>query len=170
MTGEDGIDALLRAARRVAAGEELTGELMAAEKVPARLRLVLAAAVLVAADRPASKKAIVEAAPAAWSATYRNHAEVLDDIKTFIPALVNAQLSASDRDAPTAADLRAQLDEAHASIARERGRRRKVEQQLKDVAQYAHELHQRLEPEYAETMREQRAKVRQLRAVDDEPD
>jgi hypothetical protein len=162
---DDGIDALLRVARHVAAGEELTGELMATEKVPARLRLLLAAAVLVAADRPASKKAIVEAAPAAWSATYRNHAELLEDIKTLLPALVTAQLAAGGRPAPTAADLRAQLDEAHASIERERARRAEAEEQLRHVAQYAHELHQRLKPEFDEMMREREDKVRQLRPV-----
>jgi len=41
--------------------------------------------VLTAANRPVSKKAIVDAAPAAWSATYRNHAELLDEIKDVSP-------------------------------------------------------------------------------------
>lgn len=164
---DGGIDALLRAARRVADGEELTGDLLTEEKVPARLRLVLAATALTAANRPASKRAIVDAAPAAWSATYRNHAQLLDDIKTFIPILVANQLALAG-EAPTNADLRQQLDQAHASTKRERDRREELEQELRQLRQYALELHRRLKPEFDEMMRERAQKVSHLRSVPDQ--
>lgn len=165
---DDGIDALLRAARRVAAGEALNGDLLTEEKVPARLRLVLAATALVAADKPASKRAIVEAAPAAWSATNRNHAELLDDIKNFLPDLVASQLALAGT-APTATALRQQLDEANASIDRERKRRQDLEQQLHQLRQYAMELHRRLKPEFDAVMRERAEKVRTIHPVPDLP-
>jgi chromosome condensin MukBEF ATPase and DNA-binding subunit MukB len=161
---DDGIEALLRAARRVAAGEVLSSDLLNDEKVPARLRLVLAATALVAADKPASKRAIVHAAPASWSAVYRNHAELLDDIKKFLPELVASQLALAGS-APTATALRQQLDEANASINRERKRRQEIEQQLHQVRQYAMELHRRLKPEFDAAVRERAEKVRSIHPV-----
>jgi hypothetical protein len=164
VTADDGIDALIRAARRVADGEELSGDLLAEEKVPARLRLVLAATALTAADMTTSKRAIVDAAPAAWSATYRNHAQLLDDIKKFLPPLIARQLAAVG-EAPTSADLRHQLDLAHANTHRERQRREEVEEEMRQLRQYALELHRRLKPDYDDMMRERELKVRRLRPI-----
>lgn len=171
MSTGDGIDALLRAARRVADGEPLTGDLLAEEKVPARLRLLLAAAVLTAADLPTSKRAIVDAAPAAWSATYRNHAALLDDIKAFVPGLIAAQLQPLAA-MPTSADLRRQLDQANASVTRERKYVEQLEEELGQLREYALRLHRKLKPEYDAMMAERAEKVRQLRPVEtnlDEP-
>jgi hypothetical protein len=167
MTTGDGIDALLRAARRVADGEPLTGDLLTQEGVPARLRLVLAAVALTAADLPTSKRAIVDAAPAAWSATYRNHSALLDDVKTLMPSLVAAQLEALGA-MPTSADLRTQLDQANASVDRERKRVQHLEEELRQLREYALQLHRKLKPEYDAMMAERRQKVRQLRPVSDD--
>ncbi|EWT05717.1 hypothetical protein N864_02845 [Intrasporangium chromatireducens Q5-1] len=165
----DGLEELLRVAARVHSGETLTAELMAEEKVPARLRLLIAAAVLVAADRSPSKKAIIDTAPAGWSATNRNHGAFVEEVQQLLPALVNAQLNAR-QGAVTSADLRAQLHDAHASVQRERTRRQELEDELRHVRQYALELHRRLQPEYDAMMRERAQKVRTLRpVVDPEP-
>lgn len=169
MTVDDGIDALIRAARRVAAGEPLTGDLLTEETVPVRLRLVLAATALTAADLPASKRAIVDAAPAAWSATYRNHAELLDDIKTYVPVLVAGQLELLGA-MPTSADLRVQLDQANASVARERKRIGELEEELRQLREYTLQLHRRTKPEYDAMMAERDKKVRRLRPVGSVPD
>lgn len=169
VTVDDGIDALIRAARRVAAGEALTGDLLSEEKVPARLRLVLAAIALTAADLPASKRAIVDAAPAAWSATYRNHAALLDDIKKFVPGLVASQLELLGA-MPTSAALRLQLDDANASVDRQRKRVHELEEELRQLREYALELHRRTKPEYDAMMAERDKKVRRLRPVGSEPD
>lgn len=169
MTTDDGIDALIRAARRVASGEPLTGDLLKQEKVPARLRLVLAATALTAADLPASKRAIVDAAPAAWSATYRNHAQLLEDIKNFVPGFVASQLGLLGA-MPTSAELRLQLDQANASVDRERKRVAELEEELRQLRAYTLELHRRTKPEYDEMMAERDKKVRRLRPVDQSPD
>jgi chromosome condensin MukBEF ATPase and DNA-binding subunit MukB len=166
---DDGIDELLRAAQRVADGEPLTGDLLTEEKVPARLRILLAATALTAADRPVSKRAIVDAAPAAWSATYRNHADLLDAVKHLVPALVTEQLALAGT-APTSAQLRTQLDEAHASVRAERQRRQELERQMTALREYALELHRRLKPDFDQMMRERTQKVTQLRPVPDLPD
>ncbi len=164
----DGIKELLRVAARVHDGEALTAELMAEEKVPARLRLLIAAAVLVAADRSTSKKAIVDTAPAGWSATNRNHGAFVEEVQHLVPALVKAQLNGR-QGAVTGADLRAQLDAAQASVQRERTRRKELENELRHVRQYALELHRRLQPEHDAMTRERAQKVRTLRpAVDPE--
>lgn len=153
MNNDDGIDALIRAARRLAEGEPLTGDLLTEEKVPTRLRLVLAATALTAADLPASKRAIVDAAPAAWSATYRNHAELLEDVKTLLPVLVASQLELLGA-MPTSSDLRLQLDQANASVVRERKRVEDLEEELRQLRQYALELHRKTKPEYDAMMAE----------------
>ena len=169
MNNDDGIDALIRAARRLAEGEPLTGDLLTEEKVPTRLRLVRAATALTAADLPASKRAIVDAAPAAWSATYRNHAELLEDVKTLLPVLVASQLELLGA-MPTSSDLRLQLDQANASVVRERKRVEDLEEELRQLRQYALELHRKTKPEYDAMMAERRKKVRHLRPVDDDTD
>lgn len=169
MSADDGIDALIRAARRVSDGEPLTGGLLTAEKVPARLRLVLAAVALTAADLPTSKRAIVDAAPAAWSATYRNHAALLQDIKVLVPGLVAAQLELLGA-MPTSADLRLQLDQANASVGRERKRVDYLEEELRQLREYALQLHRKIKPEYDAMMVERTEKVRQLRPVETDSD
>lgn len=161
---DDDLQALLRAARRVADGELLTSELMGQERVPVPLRLVVAVVALTAADQAVSKTAVLAAAPAARSATYRDHAELLEEARTALPALVRAQLSLVGREV-NAADLAAQLQEAHRTILEERVRRERAEADLAQVASYARELHWQLKPEREELLRERAEKVRTLRPV-----
>lgn len=163
---DDDIAALMRAAARVASGEPLTTDLLGSEGVPVALRLVLAGAALTAADRPVNKKSVTTAAPAARSATYRDHAQLLDQVVSSLPALVQAQLSLVGAQV-TAADLSAQLATAHRVIAEERALRKKAEDDLAQVAAYARELHWKLKPEHDEMLRERREKVRPLRPVPD---
>jgi hypothetical protein len=166
---QDATDALLRVAGRIAAGEDLTSELMNAEGVPVPLRLVLAAATLTAADLPVNKKSITTAAPAARSATYRDHAELLEQAKTLLPALVQAQLSLVGARV-TAVQLGAQLEEANKIISAERARCEEAEQQLQHVTSYARELHWQLRPEHEAALREREQKVRPLRPIPTAPD
>ena len=76
----DAILALMRVARRVNDGETLTTDLMGEEGVPVDLRLVVAAVALTAADLPVNKKSIISSAPAARSAAYRDHSELLEEV------------------------------------------------------------------------------------------
>jgi hypothetical protein len=161
---DEGVIALLRAAQRIADGEALSAALLSEEGVPVSLRLVIAAVALVGADRPVNKKTITTIAPASRSATYRDHAELLDQVKTVLPALVQAQLSMTGS-GRSATELARQLEEAHASIRRERGRRILAEREAQHAASYAAELHLRLEPEFDAIVREREAKVRLLRPV-----
>ena len=123
---ESDIEALLRAARRVAGGEPLTSELMGQEGVPVPLRLVVAFVALTAADQPASKSAILTAAPAARSATYRAHSQLLEACQEVLPALVKAQLALIGVKV-TASDLANQLQDANHAIRTERTRRERAE-------------------------------------------
>ena len=160
----EGIEALVRAARRVAGGEELTTDLMRTEGVPADLRLVIAAVTLTAADLPVNKKSITTAAPAARSATYRDHAELLGDAKDVLPSLVQAQLGLVGARV-TAVELGHKLEEAHQIIRTERLRREEAEMRLEHMASYARELHWQLKPEREELLRERAEKVRNLRSL-----
>jgi chromosome segregation ATPase len=161
---DDGISALMRVATRVAGGETLTTELLGEEGVPVTLRLVLAAAVLTAADRPVTKKSVTTVAPAARSATYRDHADLLNQVTTCLPALVQAQLALAGAQV-SVAELAKQLQDAYRSVERERRRREEAERQLQHVASYARELHWRLKAEYDAIIREKAEKVRPLRSV-----
>lgn len=164
---DPGIDALMQAAARVTAGEELTGELLGEESVPVPLRLVLAAAVLAASDRPVTKKAVTATAPAARSATYRDHAQLLEQVTAYLPALVQAQLETADTGV-SVTDLSRQLQHANATIAEERRKREEAERRLEHVASYARELQWQLKPEFDALVREKVEKVRPLRLI--EPD
>lgn len=163
----DDLDALIGVARRVAEGEALTTELMGEEGVPTALRLVVAAVALTAADQSVNKKALTTAAPAARSASYRDHAELLENVKTFLPALVQAQLGLVGVEV-TAAGLSQQLENANRIIREERVRREDAERQLAHVLAYARELHWHLRPERDAILRERQEKVRPLRAVEDD--
>ena len=160
---DDGIAALMRVAQRVSGGEPLTTDLMGQENVPVALRLVVAAITLTASDRPVNKKTITTIAPAARSATYRDHVELLEQAKMVLPAFVQAQLGLATSQL-SATELGRQLEEANASIHEERLKRIALEKQLQHIASYARELHQRLKPEFDEIMRERSSKVRHLRS------
>lgn len=160
----DDIDAIIRVAQRIADGEDLSTQLMGEEDVPVPLRILLAAAVLTAADQPVTKKAITTASPAARSAVYREHADLLDKASAVLPALVQAQLDLVGSHV-TAAALAEQLQNANQIIADERARREQAERELEHVISYARELHWQLRPEYEQLLREKEEKVRQLHTV-----
>lgn len=165
----DDIDALLALADTIRNGSDLTADIFNDHGVPVRLRIVLAAAVLAAADRPVNKSSIVDTALVARSATYRNHADLLEAARTAIPALVTAMLDTRVA-GPTINGLREQLDQAHASIERERTRRTEIEAELRQARAYALELHRKLKPEYDTMILEQKTKVRTLRTIKDPVD
>ncbi|MEU7384994.1 hypothetical protein AB0A91_34550 [Streptomyces sp. NPDC042207] len=166
---DDGIEALMRAASRVKDGETFSGELLVQEGVPVSLRLVLAAAVLAASDRPVNKKSVTTTAPAARSATYRDHAELLDQVTTVLPTFVQAQLDRAGSGA-SVTDLARQLQEANRTIQEERERREEAERQLTHVSSYARELHWKLKDEYDAIIKEKIEKVRHLRPVPEPSD
>lgn len=158
----DDVQAVIRVARRVSGGAPLTSQLMGEEGVAVPLRILLAAAVLTAADQPVSKKAITTVAPAARSAAYREHAELLDQVKAALPALIQAQLELAGNQV-TAAKLAQQLENANRIIETERQRRKEAEAELAHVISYARELHWQLRPEHEQLLRERTEKVRHLR-------
>src|SRR6478735_12324144 len=92
------ITRLLDAADRVRAGEALTSELLAETGVPVALRLLVAATALAAADQPLTKLSMTTSAPAARSAAYRDHGELMAKLKDLIPVLVHAQLESVRRE------------------------------------------------------------------------
>ncbi len=161
---DEGVVALMRAATRMADGESFSGDLLGAEGVPVALRLVVAAAVLAAADRPLTKKSVTSIAPAARSATYRDHAELLDQVTRLMPHFVRTQLE-SVKAGPSVTEMAKQLQEAHRTIDRERRRREEAEQVLKQFASYAAELHWRLKADYDANLKERADKVRPLRSL-----
>ena len=158
------ITRLLDAADRVRAGEALTSELLAETGVPVALRLLVAATALAAADQPLTKLSMTTSAPAARSAAYRDHGELMASLKESLPALVDAQLATVRREV-SVTRLAAELEKAHQTIADERARREAAELELVHVVNYARELHWQLKPEYERALRERREKVRPLRPV-----
>jgi hypothetical protein len=158
------MESLMRVAERIKLGEPFSSDLMNDEKVPVPLRLFTAAVALAAADLPVNKKMITTVAPAARSATYRDHAELMERIKVLIPILVNAQLLEVGSSV-SAASLGQQLEEANEIIREERVRRKAAESRLAHVISYARELHWALKPEHEAALRETSEKVRVLHAV-----
>lgn len=165
----DDLDRLLAAAERVTAGEELTPDLLADAAVPVALRLLVAATALIAADQPLTKLSMTTAAPAARSAAYRDHSELMARLTTSLPALVAAQLRKVRRDI-SVTELAARLAKADETIAKERARREAAERELAHVANYARELHWELRPQYEAALRERQEKVRPLHPVPALPD
>ncbi len=161
---EDDVAAVVQVARRIHEGEEWSGELMAQESVPVALRLLMAAVALSAAERPVNKKSITAAAPAARSASYRDHAELLEALVTWVPSMVAGQLQATGSKA-NATELARQLARANEVIAAERSAKAKAEKELAHVAAYARELHNLLKPEHEAMLRDKTKKVSQLRSV-----
>ena len=157
---------LLDAAARVQAGEPLTTDLLADAGVPVDLRLLVAAAALAAADQPVTKLSMTTSAPAARSAAYRDHSDLMAKLKDVLPALVHAQLDAVRREV-SVTKMAADLEKANNTIAEERARREAAELELEHVANYARELHWLLKPEYEAALRAREEKVRPLRAVPD---
>lgn len=155
---------LLDAAERVQAGEALTTELLADVGVPVDLRLLVVATALVAADQPVTKLSMTTSAPAARSAAYRDHGDLMTRLKDVLPALVHAQLDAVRREV-NVTQLAADLERANNTVAEERARREAAEKELQQVASYARELHWQLKPEYEAALRERTEKVRPLRPV-----
>lgn len=155
---------LLEAAARVQAGEALTTELLADAGVPVDLRLVVAATALAAADQPLTKLSMTTSAPAARSAAYRDHSDLMTKLRDLIPALVHAQLESVRREV-SVTRLAADLEKANNTIAEERTRREAAELELESAANYARELHWLLKPEYEAALRERTEKVRPLRPV-----
>jgi hypothetical protein len=155
---------LLDAAARVRAGEALTTELLADAGVPVDLRLLVAATALAAADQPVTKLSMTTSAPAARSAAYRDHSDLMAKLKDLLPALVHAQLDSVRREV-SVTQLAADLERANNTIAEERARREAAELELEQVANYARELHWLLKPEYEAALRERTEKVRPLRPV-----
>lgn len=155
---------LLDAAARVQAGEALTTELLADAGVPVDLRLLVAATALAAADQPVTKLSMTTSAPAARSAAYRDHSDLMAKLKDLMPALVHAQLESVRREV-SATQLAADLEKANNTIAEERARREAAELELESAANYARELHWLLKPEYEAALRERTEKVRPLRPV-----
>ncbi len=144
------------------------------EKVPVPLRLLTAAVAPAAAGLPVNKRLITAVAPAARSATYRDHAELMERVEVLMPILVNAQLLEVGSSV-SVASLGQQLEEANAIIRDEKVRRKTAKSQLAHVASYARELHWALKPEHEAALRGISEKVRVLRPVifngaDDEPD
>lgn len=155
---------LLDAAARVQAGEALTTELLADAGVPVDLRLLVAATALAAADQPVTKLSMTTSAPAARSAAYRDHSDLMAKLKDLIPVLVHAQLESVRREV-SVTQLAADLEKANNTIAEERARREAAELELESATNYARELHWQLKPEYEAALRERTEKVRPLRPV-----
>ena len=83
---------------------------------------------LTAADQPVNKKAVTTAAPRPRSASYQDHSQLLDDVRSISAPLRLLQLVGV---AVTAADLGRQLEHAHQIIRDERARRENAETELR---------------------------------------
>ncbi|MDQ3528422.1 MAG: hypothetical protein M3425_00480 [Actinomycetota bacterium] len=112
----------------------------------------------------AIESSLTTASPAARSAVYREHADLLDQAKAVLPALVQAQLDLVGTRV-TAAALAEQLQNANRIIEDERARREQAKRELEHVVSYARELHWQLRPEYERLLREKDEKVRHLHTV-----
>jgi hypothetical protein len=170
MTETDtGLHALQQAARifseMTAAGEaiDVVDQL---SRVPVPTRLVLAAAVLAAADKPVSTVNLCAVAGVSRGSAYNHHKDQMNAIRQHVPVLVRAQLGMLGATTQTA-ELYEQLRDRERSIERLRAEVRALKSERDTALAYARDLHERLRPELEAIEQEQAAKVRPLRIIAD---
>lgn len=157
------VEALLGAFARIADGQPVAAA-MREERVPQELRLLLAASMLAAADRPVTGRSVVALAGVSRSATYRERHALLARLVEAVPGFVHQGLREA-RPGRGAVELQRELEFAHRSIATERARLKEREAELAAVVSYAAELDHRLRLEREVIRQEQHEKVRRLRVA-----
>lgn len=168
MTDVDSLDILHMAAIAYADGQRSdpgTAELSRhLSNIPVPARLVLAAAILAAADKPVSTVNLCQVAGVSRGSAYNHHQDVMASIRESLPVLVRAQLAVLG-ETPSAAELFEQVRERDESIRQLRDTVATLRQDRDTALAYARDLHERLRPEFEAIAREKREKVRPLRAV-----
>ncbi|GAA2670662.1 hypothetical protein [Actinoplanes palleronii] len=134
--------------------------------IPVPTRLLLAAAILAAADKPVSIVSLCQVAGVSRGSTYNHHKEAMTSIRENIPVLVRAQLAALG-ETPRAAELFDQVRERDETIRELRADLKNARRERNTALAYARDLHERLRPEFDAIAREKQEKVRHLRPIRD---
>ncbi|HET6483562.1 MAG TPA: hypothetical protein VFG35_26465 [Actinoplanes sp.] len=132
--------------------------------VPVPTRLMLAAAILAAADKPVSTVSLCQVAGVSRGSTYNHHKEAMASIRENIPVLVRAQLAALG-ETPSAAELFDRVRERDETIRELRAELKAARRERNAALAYARDLHERLRPEFEAIAREKQEKVRHLRPL-----
>ncbi|BCJ42312.1 hypothetical protein GCM10010168_86890 [Actinoplanes ianthinogenes] len=149
-------------ALRDGAGPAALGEHLG--DIPVPMRLVLAAAILAAADKPVSIVSLCQVAGVSRGSAYNHHKVAMASIRENIPVLVRAQLAILG-ETPNAAELFDQVRERDETIRELRAELKTARRERNTALAYARDLHERLRPEFEEIARERQEKVRHLRPV-----
>ncbi|MFE7330762.1 hypothetical protein ACFU8W_38640 [Streptomyces sp. NPDC057565] len=137
-------------------------------ELPVPARLVLAAAVIAAADKPVSIVSLCEVAAVSRGSAYNHHKARMNHIRETVPVLVRALLERLETSFDSAI-LYEQLRERDESIQRLRAQLVTNTKERDAALAYARALHERLRPEIEAIALEQREKVRHLwRVTEDE--
>ncbi|GAA0456849.1 hypothetical protein Ade02nite_05840 [Paractinoplanes deccanensis] len=170
MSDVDSLEALHLASAAYAEAQrdsEASAELsMHLGNIPVPARLMLAAAVLAAADKPVSIVNVCQVAGVSHGSTYNNHKEAMASIRENIPVLVRAQLAVLG-ETPSAAELFDQVHERDETIRELRAELKAARQERNTALAYPRDLHERLRPEFEAIAREKQEKVRYLRPLPD---
>ena len=134
--------------------------------IPVPARLMLAAAILAAADKPVSIVSLCQVAGVSRGSTYNHHKEAMASIRENIPVLVRAQLAVLG-ETPAAAELFDQVRERDETIRELRAELKSARRERNTALAYARDLHERLRPEFEAIAREKQEKVRHLRSLPD---
>lgn len=155
------IDALLKLAEKVAAGEEadIRREL---RPVPVPLRVAFAALTLAAADRPLSGKNLAAAGGFSRGSTLRDYGETVAALQNAAPHIVAAQLGDTGSGA-SVSELAHQLQERDDTIAELREQVAQHQRDLDIALSYARDLHEHVRAEFEANAQERASKVRRLR-------
>jgi hypothetical protein len=157
MSDVDGLETLHLAAAAYAeavrdgADSVALGEHLGNISVPARL--ILAAAILAAADKPVSIVSLCQVAGVSRGSTYNHHKEAMTSIRENIPVLVRAQLAILG-ETSNAAELFDQVRERDETIRELRAELRTARRERNTALSYARDLHERLRPEFEDRPRE----------------
>ena len=131
---------------------------------PVPARLLLAAVILAAADRPLSILNLCDTAGVSRVSAYNHHKTQMATIRDTIPPLVRAHLRRAS-DPPQTAELYEQIRDREASIQRLRTEISQLRAEHSAALGYARDLHERLRVEVEANQAEARSKVRPLRSV-----
>lgn len=132
--------------------------------VPVPARLLVAAVVLAAADKPVSTVNVYEVAAVSRGSAYNHHKAEMALIRGCVPAMVRAQMALLGSTAQTA-ELDEQVRERDESIRKLGEDNRRLREEHDAAVGYARDLRERLRPELEAIANEQAEKVHTFRPV-----
>lgn len=154
---EDVIGRIAAAAHAAASGSSSTFR-QAWANVPVPLRATIAVAYLTGADAPLSENNVAKAGGYSRTTAKAKHGDTIEILRAALPAVLD-KLSGTVRDGVSVAEVTAELQAAHQTIATLREQLAASQAERDAAISYARDLHRQLKPEYEENLRTRAERV-----------